>query len=104
MLMIRRPPRTTRVPYTTRFRTLPQIALARAQRSPASSSSSQDIFIVPGMVLLGSTPNLLQYLRIAGPRDRKSTGLNSSHANISYAVFCLQIFEPAEAAGERGKS
>src|SRR5215203_4056703 len=63
-LMIRRPPRSTLFPYTTLFRS------ARcARRSRAAP---------PG--LRGGTPH----------RDRKSTRLNSSHANISYAVFCLK--------------
>src|SRR5476651_2750708 len=63
-LMIRRPPRSTLFPYTTLFR-----SRARAG-SPAPPSASR-------------------HARPC-PEDRKSTRLNSSHANISYAVFCLK--------------
>src|SRR5947209_20558481 len=67
-LMIRRPPRSTLFPYTTLFRSL---------RKYCSWAS-------PGFLFEGlSTSN-------KKPGDRKSTRLNSSHANISYAVFCLK--------------
>src|ERR1035437_10421865 len=64
-LMIRRPPRSTLFPYTTLFRSLCLVLFEQ---------------------LVGALPHL-------GDRelpDRKSTRLNSSHANISYAVFCLK--------------
>src|SRR6202021_3648860 len=65
-LMIRRPPRSTLFPYTTLFRSrAAEMALFRA----GCGGRNRDI------------------LR---PSDRKSTRLNSSHANISYAVFCLK--------------
>src|SRR5258707_9226111 len=63
--MIRRPPRSTLFPYTTLFRSL-------------NSSQAKD-----GIRDIGVT----------GVQDRKSTRLNSSHANISYAVFCLRSEE-----------
>src|SRR5438067_5623092 len=73
--MIRRPPRSTLFPYTTLFRSrkVPRDlrgagrggAPHRAQRAPETRHP-------------------------AGPRDRKSTRLNSSHVSISYAVFCLK--------------
>src|SRR3712207_7531758 len=69
--MIRRPPRSTLFPYTTLFR-------SRSSRDPP---------------LLGhrDPPDLgLTLPRRATLADRKSTRLNSSHANISYAVFCLK--------------
>src|SRR3712207_6959447 len=88
-LMIRRPPRSTLFPYTTLFRSLVE-RLVRNEE-------------VRGSTPLGSTRNslptsygdhvsrLLMSTRTAPPpRDRKSTRLNSSHANISYAVFCLK--------------
>src|SRR3712207_9593456 len=78
-LMIRRPPRSTLFPYTTLFRSLcrrlapfgPQGALA----IPCSRLPRVDRRAVGAE---------------ADHRDRKSTRLNSSHANISYAVFCLK--------------
>src|SRR5258707_9753618 len=71
--MIRRPPRSTLFPYTTLFR-----------------SKSKPILIARPEVLV---PRIEKYgLRIRPGKDldRKSTRLNSSHANISYAVFCLK--------------
>src|SRR3712207_8107608 len=91
--MIRRPPRSTLFPYTTLFRsktTIAQLVLKRTaarafQRKPEvphrlllvgreRDHVTQPSCNLPGVVSL----------------DRKSTRLNSSHANISYAVFCLQ--------------
>src|SRR2546430_7993777 len=91
--MIRRPPRSTLFPYTTLFRS--QVwhdgSRAAASRSPRRYSS-----VLPGLDRLRSTPHLpghdLCTMR-AGSRpygDRKSTRLNSSHSQISYAVFCLK--------------
>src|SRR3712207_7326440 len=82
-LMIRRPPRSTLFPYTTLFRS-PQaegrrpegrggLGLAEQARGPARADPSPPALRAPGR-----------------RRDRKSTRLNSSHANISYAVFCLK--------------
>src|SRR3712207_8595692 len=87
--MIRRPPRSTLFPYTTLFRSLVDVLVPHAPGG------------LPGTALL------LAENRVADPRrvearhdrprdaavavvDRKSTRLNSSHANISYAVFCLK--------------
>src|SRR3712207_9313401 len=76
-LMIRRPPRSTLFPYTTLFRSTLE---ARYLHSPESQDPS--------------SPNRVAYLEGAEKDlvllDRKSTRLNSSHANISYAVFCLK--------------
>src|SRR5215217_9363165 len=68
-LMIRRPPRSTLFPYTTLFRS----------RSPRPCHHHR----VPERAPRAGGP-------LPGLRDRKSTRLNSSHANISYAVFCLK--------------
>src|SRR5947209_10676490 len=65
--MIRRPPRSTLFPYTTLFRS------ARPARAAARQGRDRD-----------------RRRRVDRLRDRKSTRLNSSHANISYAVFCLK--------------
>src|SRR3712207_7043323 len=93
--MIRRPPRSTLFPYTTLFRSRP--CRARHPRAPRRPDEWWD---AAGFVHDGgaegsaqAAPGLrngggLQELEVAG--DRKSTRLNSSHANISYAVFCLK--------------
>src|SRR5947209_16966078 len=67
--MIRRPPRSTLFPYTTLFR------------------SREHSYEIP--VVFGTARGPLRRRRRRA-RDRKSTRLNSSHANISYAVFCLK--------------
>src|SRR3712207_8352394 len=90
-LMIRRPPRSTLFPYTTLFR----------------SEQQEDVRDEPGLLLhrQHAVADVLRHLRQrrdgeaadrggggggVGRQDRKSTRLNSSHANISYAVFCLK--------------
>src|SRR3712207_8991957 len=89
-LMIRRPPRSTLFPYTTLFRSCRPGELAAGARTEQAE--------VPGGVRLAprvrdpvpagaARAGLRQQ---ALPEDRKSTRLNSSHANISYAVFCLK--------------
>src|SRR6478736_7523979 len=65
-LMIRRPPRSTLFPYTTLFRSAAETAVGRYDQ-----------------------PLRRDHLECA-PKDRKSTRLNSSHSQISYAVFCLK--------------
>src|SRR3712207_8617862 len=101
--MIRRPPRSTLFPYTTLFRSLRQpadahdrVVVARdAERSLARRVGALrahldlagGVGLHPDGRLGGSGPP------VHGPEDeldRKSTRLNSSHANISYAVFCLK--------------
>src|SRR3712207_7000781 len=78
--MIRRPPRSTLFPYTTLFRSLGR-AQARADDPPrAAPRRSRE-----------HRDRARFDVQPSGPRpDRKSTRLNSSHANISYAVFCLK--------------
>src|SRR3712207_8244556 len=93
--MIRRPPRSTLFPYTTLFRS--------AGRRPRLGFFGCGIGVVdhggatfalahggagrtPGARALPGQAGLVQDT----PEDRKSTRLNSSHANISYAVFCLK--------------
>src|SRR5947209_13527539 len=75
--MIRRPPRSTLFPYTTLFRSGACIFWATKKRLPPSHRQA--------------TTNVLTTIPLSlDGRDRKSTRLNSSHANISYAVFCLK--------------
>src|SRR3712207_8751665 len=83
-LMIRRPPRSTLFPYTTLFRSLDAgrhevLRVARRLR----------IELAEALQLVGR--HVLHADQVEEPvEDRKSTRLNSSHANISYAVFCLK--------------
>src|SRR3712207_9006463 len=84
--MIRRPPRSTLFPYTTLFRSLEDwSALAEQLRNVFGGAaapevrSSHAVFVVEA-----DAPEAEAWV------DRKSTRLNSSHANISYAVFCLK--------------
>src|SRR5258707_5936360 len=99
--MIRRPPRSTLFPYTTLFRSR---LVDNAQRDDAV----HDINCVNGAADAGCGPDRLHVAGVhlfAGWRraaalapvgDRKSTRLNSSHANISYAVFCLKKKQPSQ--------
>src|SRR3712207_8496011 len=91
-LMIRRPPRSTLFPYTTLFRsymngtTLSSAAVLLDAEGPAE--------LVQRAAMLDYVSenqlDVLGQLEVAQVKDRKSTRLNSSHANISYAVFCLK--------------
>src|SRR3712207_7670778 len=90
--MIRRPPRSTLFPYTTLFRSPPACGWPRC-RAPVGrpGRSPRPLAAQPRAVLLGVSVAGVEALRREEARaDRKSTRLNSSHANISYAVFCLK--------------
>src|SRR3712207_8657115 len=81
--MIRRPPRSTLFPYTTLFR-----SDGAAAAPGLYGGAREDAVIGPQLGLQAG-----QYFGVGDPLsdlDRKSTRLNSSHANISYAVFCLK--------------
>src|SRR3712207_8290751 len=84
--MIRRPPRSTLFPYTTLFRSRPQVLFLDEPTTGLDPTSRAALWReVRALNAEGTTVFLTtQYL------DRKSTRLNSSHANISYAVFCLK--------------
>src|SRR3712207_8016344 len=84
-LMIRRPPRSTLFPYTTLFRSSGRGWCARPPRRPARPRSRPPS---SARTCGGATTELRA--RPPAAEDRKSTRLNSSHANISYAVFCLK--------------
>src|SRR3712207_8429935 len=87
--MIRRPPRSTLFPYTTLFRSnLLEAYERRTGRSLDEVSQAQYLH----RLAADSATAFAARNRWVGdvPGDRKSTRLNSSHANTSYAVFCLQ--------------
>src|SRR3712207_7667430 len=83
--MIRRPPRSTLFPYTTLFRSVGE---RRGRRAPFSLGQGRegDNIAASGVLKVSGAQVRLHPRTI----DRKSTRLNSSHANISYAVFCLK--------------
>src|SRR3712207_7095906 len=85
--MIRRPPRSTLFPYTTLFRSL----LSGDDLDMPSMPLDQRGVIGRGTEeFFGRVVEAAQQAEAERLRDRKSTRLNSSHANISYAVFCLK--------------
>src|SRR3712207_8223201 len=83
--MIRRPPRSTLFPYTTLFRSIveKEFALSGSEQNP--DLTGKDVKLLLNRVRSGVAAPVQAFLE-----DRKSTRLNSSHANISYAVFCLK--------------
>src|SRR3712207_8795551 len=90
--MIRRPPRSTLFPYTTLFRS------GGGPAAPARRALGVEVVLGAALPLRADRPARPEGRRLRAPRpggaggreDRKSTRLNSSHANISYAVFCLK--------------
>src|SRR3712207_8959581 len=94
--MIRRPPRSTLFPYTTLFRSLGAArnienggSLTIIATALVENGSAMDTLIFEEFKSTGNAELKLDR-SLAEARDRKSTRLNSSHANISYAVFCLK--------------
>src|SRR3712207_7738542 len=88
--MIRRPPRSTLFPYTTLFRS-PGCGREVALCEPACRGLRQVERLLRAELRQGAELPLIEPAELAvGAVDRKSTRLNSSHANISYAVFCLK--------------
>src|SRR3712207_6933495 len=87
-LMIRRPPRSTLFPYTTLFRSgiIGMINFAHGDAFMVGSFTALIVFLALVAAGLTSVPLALFLMLL----DRKSTRLNSSHANISYAVFFLK--------------
>src|SRR2546430_10467583 len=79
--MIRRPPRSTLFPYTTLFRSVLTISRRLGHSSPTITLG------VYGHLIHGTDERATQIMDAV---DRKSTRLNSSHSQISYAVFCLK--------------
>src|SRR3712207_7407470 len=94
--MIRRPPRSTLFPYTTLFRSgtlswmmFKQMGVGLAFAVLLDATVIRGVLLPASMKLLGER-NWWLPKRLGWLPDRKSTRLNSSHANISYAVFCLK--------------
>src|SRR3712207_9034655 len=93
-LMIRRPPRSTLFPYTTLFRSLrvgSHVDLARAQLARRAQGGHERPVL--GDVVRRDAdrlPALDQHAAVGRLEIGRAHGLNSSHANISYAVFCLK--------------
>src|SRR3712207_8765547 len=98
-LVIRRPPRSTLFPYTTLFRSwqggyrvvneaFADAAVAQTQgyRRPVVMLQDYHLYLAAAFIRARRPDALLLHFN----QDRKSTRLNSSHANISYAVFCLK--------------
>src|SRR3712207_8512860 len=97
--MIRRPPRSTLFPYTTLFRSgkvvRSQFATSEVWIHPsgnvaylATTMGGDRVYALD--VSNPAAPQIVDSIMVNARRDRKSTRLNSSHANISYAVFCLK--------------
>src|SRR5688572_32717762 len=83
--MIRRPPRSTLFPYTTLFRS------KLIDREPRRVRARRElIFAFLPLRKVQSTGETGAVASQNAPRDRKSTRLNSSHSQVSYAVFCLR--------------
>src|SRR3712207_7589455 len=101
--MIRRPPRSTLFPYTTLFRSVGLAAISDAGEVVGTvvetfETPAHEVLVVRKEAELLYVPFTLVHVpevdldarRVVVRPDRKSTRLNSSHANISYAVFCLK--------------
>src|SRR3712207_8092324 len=98
--MIRRPPRSTLFPYTTLFRSVRLLDVGEQVVAQVRRLRPDHLRVRPHGCVLGVVEALERALdaiqaiaELGGrhrSRDRKSTRLNSSHANISYAVFCLK--------------
>src|SRR3712207_8614408 len=86
--MIRRPPRSTLFPYTTLFRSTAGYKLLSGRNQQAGVRHRECAKMAP--TIFCPQKVFQQAPRFVKLEDRKSTRLNSSHANISYAVFCLK--------------
>src|SRR2546427_962119 len=87
--MIRRPPRSTLFPYTTLFRSRGDgVELYDLQPERLSDLFAGEELLIFGRHRGGGSGE--RVVTVTGRRDRKSTRLNSSHSQISYAVFCLK--------------
>src|SRR2546427_4479080 len=92
--MIRRPPRSTLFPYTTLFRSTIHVIYNDTDAGDVAVSANAAVSCRPGIseAFVGLVNENVHQKLVAGgcDVDRKSTRLNSSHSQISYAVFCLK--------------
>src|SRR5258707_3327620 len=88
--MIRRPPRSTLFPYTTLFRSRHPRRICVGPRVGVDAGEMNRRFGTPENVMILRVEYRDGAIAVFDTKDRKSTRLNSSHANISYAVFCLK--------------
>src|SRR3712207_9584942 len=92
-LMIRRPPRSTLFPYTTLFRSTThdlEVHKPSVLHSDEGAARGIALELPAGDELQEHETRESAWIVVISGEDRKSTRLNSSHANISYAVFCLK--------------
>src|SRR2546430_11538172 len=101
--MIRRPPRSTLFPYTTLFRSgvftrgVADAALVfsvLARRNVVAEPGGPPRLALAPDLLRRASPEIAAHVQATADADRKSTRLNSSHSQISYAVFCLKKKQP----------
>src|SRR5258707_7313658 len=93
--MIRRPPRSTLFPYTTLFRSkTPVVILDELQVERVETKRDKGWVHLQIDSHVRIADDGVEFKRRREKADRKSTRLNSSHANISYAVFCLEQNRP----------
>src|SRR3712207_8727293 len=100
--MIRRPPRSTLFPYTTLFRSVPSSPASTWEQRRSRWGGPSSLCRMAPVALRSQVPGSVRaevrefdgrdvvWVEVDATEDRKSTRLNSSHANISYAVFCLK--------------
>src|SRR5256886_11772558 len=93
--MIRRPPRSTLFPYTTLFRSMSRIAFAQFHPGNLRKLHTRIVGLLNQHIeeicrQSGVLAKWIYKVVVVGNTDRKSTRLNSSHSQISYAVFCLK--------------
>src|SRR3712207_8744273 len=88
--MIRRPPRSTLFPYTTLFRSVEQVEVFGLRHVGHLRRQRERVGLVLEQGVRHHLDLVEAHALAEGGQDRKSTRLNSSHANISYAVFCLK--------------
>src|SRR3712207_8728025 len=98
--MIRRPPRSTLFPYTTLFRSFNATAYCMSVEKLLDLEIPERAKYL--RVIHMELNRIASHLFWLGTGDRKSTRLNSSHANISYAVFCLKITNFRQRSGNPG--
>src|SRR3712207_7995200 len=88
--MIRRPPRSTLFPYTTLFRSSAGYCISKIHAAVAVDLNLPYFDAIIADFAVQQHGLVVEVMTPVDPLDRKSTRLNSSHANISYAVFCLK--------------